>query len=158
MNEPANPLTTAVESAPAFEISVDMAKRAIWFLPLAFAVGGAWGINGVFSAAYAAVLIVINFLLAAYMLSAAGKISFALMAGAALGGYLLRLGLIAGAVLLVRNQSWVEFVPLGIMLIITHLGLLLWELRFVSGSMAFPGLKPKPIENQPVDPHVAEAA
>ena len=30
------------------------------------------------------------------------------------------------------------------MLIVTHLGLLFWELRYVSGSMAFPGLKPKP--------------
>lgn len=157
MNAPANPLTTAVESAPAWEISLDMAKRSWILLPVAFFVGGFWGVNGVLSAGYALVLIVINFLLAAYMLSAAGKISFALMAGAALGGYLLRLGLIFGAVMLVRNMSWVEFVPLGIMLIITHLGLLLWELRFVSGSMAFPGLKPKP-ERRPADSHVAEAA
>lgn len=157
MTEPVNPLTTAVESAPAFEISLDMAKRSVWLLPLTFAVGGYWGIDGVLSAGYGALLIVLNFLLAAYMLSAAGRISFALMAGAALGGYLLRLGLIFAAVMVVRNMSWVEFVPLGIMLIITHLGLLLWELRYVSGSMAYPGLKPKPVQ-RPTDAHVAEAA
>jgi len=27
-------------------------------------------------------------------------------------------------------------------LIVTHLGLLFWELRYVSGSLAYPGLKP----------------
>ncbi|MCB1284679.1 MAG: ATP synthase subunit I [Microthrixaceae bacterium] len=158
MNDPVNPLTTAVQSAPAFEIALDMAKRSWILIPVTFFVGGFWGLNGILSAGYALVLIVVNFVLAAYMLSAAGRISFALMAGAALGGYLLRLGLIFAAVMAVRNMSWVEFVPLGIMLIVTHLGLLLWELRFVSGSMAFPGLKPKPVPNRPDDPHVANAA
>jgi hypothetical protein len=80
------------------------------------------------------------------------------MAGAALFGYLLRLGLIFAAVMLVRNASWVEMLPLGIMLIVTHLGLLFWELRYVSGSMAFPGLKPKPVQAMSDDSHAAEAA
>jgi hypothetical protein len=31
---------------------------------------------------------------------------------------------------------------LGITVIVTHLGLLFWELRYVSASLAFPGLKP----------------
>jgi hypothetical protein len=34
-------------------------------------------------------------------------------------------------------------VPLGITIIVTHLGLLFWEMKFVSASLAFPGLKPK---------------
>jgi hypothetical protein len=66
------------------------------------------------------------------------------MAGAALFGYLIRLALIFLAVMLVRDASWMELVPLGISLIVSHLGLLFWELRYVSGSYAFPGLKPSP--------------
>ena len=31
---------------------------------------------------------------------------------------------------------------LGITVLVTHLGLLFWELRYVSASLAFPGLKP----------------
>jgi hypothetical protein len=57
-------------------------------------------------------------------------------------GYLLRLGLILLAVLLVRHAGWVKPVPLGITLIVTHLGLLVWEMKYVAASLAFPGLKP----------------
>jgi hypothetical protein len=28
-------------------------------------------------------------------------------------------------------------------IIVTHLGLLVWEMRFVAASLAFPGLKPR---------------
>ena len=31
---------------------------------------------------------------------------------------------------------------LAILILVTHLGLLFWELRYVSASLAFPGLKP----------------
>jgi hypothetical protein len=32
---------------------------------------------------------------------------------------------------------------IGLTLVATHLGLLFWELRFISASLAFPGLKPE---------------
>ncbi len=54
----------------------------------------------------------------------------------------MRLSLIFAAVWLVKDQSWVAMVPLGVTIIVTHLGLLVWELRFISASLAFPGLKP----------------
>ena len=98
---------------------------------------------GAISSLYAFGIVVINFLLAAYLLKAAGKISFALMAGAAMFGYILRLGLIFLAVMLVKDAEWMELIPLGVTLIVTHLGLLFWELRYVSGSFAYPGLKPE---------------
>jgi hypothetical protein len=65
------------------------------------------------------------------------------MMGAAMFGYIGRLALITVAVIAVHNQWWVEIVPLGLTLIVTHLGLLLWETKFVSVSLAFPGLKPR---------------
>lgn len=154
-----NPLLARLEGpAPAMEIALDMARRAVWFTPVVVAIGGFWGVNGIFSAGYGAAIVVVNFVLAAWMLSAAGRISFALMAGAALFGYLLRLGLIFVAVMVVRDASWMEMVPLGITLIVTHLGLLFWELRFVSGSFAYPGLKPKPVSALTDTDHPAEAA
>jgi hypothetical protein len=64
------------------------------------------------------------------------------MMAAVMFGYLARLALIGAAVILVRDASWVSLVPLGLTLIVTHLGLLFWELRYVSINLAFPGLKP----------------
>jgi len=101
-----------------------------------------WGADGVASALYALAIVAVNFVLAAWLLAAAGRISIALMGAAALFGFLLRLALIFVAVIVVRHAAWISMVPLGITLIVTHLGLLFWELRYVSGSFAFPGLKP----------------
>ena len=42
----------------------------------------------------------------------------------------------------VRNAAWVDLLALGLTLVVTHLGLLFWETRYVSASLAFPGLKP----------------
>jgi hypothetical protein len=64
---------------------------------------------------------------------------------AALFGFLVRMGLVAAAVLLVVDAFWVEVVPLGVTIAITHVGLLFWETTKVSASLAFPGLKPRPI-------------
>jgi uncharacterized membrane protein len=66
--------------------------------------------------------------------------------GVSLFGFILRLGAIVAAVLAVRHMSWVAPVPLGATLIVAHLGLLFWEARYVSASLAFPGLKPGPEE------------
>lgn len=129
--------------APAMDIAKDMARRTLWLAPLLILLGGLIaGTNGAASAVYGMAIVAANFLLAAWMLAAAGRISFALMAGAALFGYVLRLGLIFIAVLVVKDMAWVDLVALGITLIVTHLGLLFWELRYVSGSLAYPGLKP----------------
>jgi hypothetical protein len=83
-----------------------------------------------------------NFLLAALMIGYGARISAAMMGAAAMFGFLIRLGLIFLAVMLVKDKAWVELVPLGLTLIITHLGLLFWEMKFVSASLAYPGLKP----------------
>jgi len=34
-------------------------------------------------------------------------------------------------------------VPLALTIGVTHLGLLIWETRYVSASLAYPGLKPR---------------
>ena len=131
--------------SPAMQVGKDLARRGVIIAPAAIAVGAVfWGTDGALSVAYGLGLVVVNFLLAAALLGWSARISLALMAAAALFGFLVRLGLITAAVLLVRNEPWVELVPLGLAIIISHLGLLFWEMRFVSASLAFPGLKPGP--------------
>jgi hypothetical protein len=124
-------------------IVTDMARRGLPAVPvvlIAAALG--WGFDGVASAAYGVAIVIGNLALSAALLTATARISLGLMMAAALFGYLLRLGLIFLAVLAVKDAAWVELWPLGLTLIVTHLGLLLWETRYVSASLAFPGLKP----------------
>ncbi len=129
--------------SPAAEVAIDMVKRGLPVLPLAMVVGAIFAeLDGALSVAFGMTLVLANLLLSAALLSWASKISFAMVASVALGGYVMRLGLIFLAVWLVKDQSWVAMVPLGITIIVTHLGLLLWEMRHVSASMAHPGLKP----------------
>ena len=135
--------------SPAVAVAKDLARRGVMIAPASVILGAVfWGTDGASSVALGLGIVVVNFLLAAGMLGYAARISLAFMAGAALFGFLIRLGLITIAVLLVRNEPWVELVPLGISLIISHLGLLFWEMRFVSASLAFPGLKPPPNERR----------
>ena len=46
--------------------------------------------------------------------------------------------------LLVKDATWLNLTALGLSIIVTHLGLLFWELKYVSASLAFPGTKPAP--------------
>jgi hypothetical protein len=139
-----SPLTTRLDGeAPERQVSHDMARRAIIIAPILVAVCGAFaGVDGAISAAYGMALVVVNFVLSAALITTTARISLGLMMGAVLFGYLIRLGLIFVAVLVVRDASWVSLPALGLTIIITHLGLLFWELRYVSASLAFPGLKP----------------
>ncbi|MEZ5380367.1 MAG: ATP synthase subunit I [Microthrixaceae bacterium] len=146
MTQPTNPMLARIEGpSPAMEVALDLLRRGLVWAPIAVLGAAAiWGTAGAASAAYALAIVVANFLLSAWLLQVGGRISLAAMAGAAFFGYVLRLGLILAAVLLVKDATWLDPVALGVVLIVSHLGLLFWELRYVSGSMAFPGLKPRP--------------
>lgn len=139
-----NPFDTRLEGpSPAAEVARDMVRRGLPLLPVGMVLGAlVAGFPGAASVTYGMAIILVNTLLSAYLLGWASRISFALVAVAAFGGYLVRLGLIFLAVWLVKDASWIALVPLGITMILTHLGLLVWELRYVSASLAHPGLKP----------------
>jgi len=133
--------------APEPVLARDIAKHALIVAPIAIVVCAAiWGWAGAASAAYALTLVTLNFLAAAWMLSTAARISYGLLMGVALFGFLVRLALIGLAVLAVQDAAWVEPVALGLTLVVSYLGLLFWELRYVSVSLAHPGLKPTPKE------------
>jgi len=86
--------------------------------------------------------VLVNFLLAAGLIAGASRISLGLVMAATLFGYLIRLGLIMLAVLLVRDASWISLPALGATIIVTHLGLLVWELKYVAISLAHAGVRP----------------
>lgn len=129
--------------SPAAQVARDLVRKGLLATPPAVALGAlAAGADGAASVGYGMAIIVANFLLSASLLAWASRISFTLVAAAALGGYLLRLALVFAAVWLVKDAPWVDLVVLGATIISSHLGLLVWELRAVSASMAYPGLKP----------------
>lgn len=144
MSTGADPLVTALEGpAPEVTVSLDMVKRGLMVAPVLIAVCTLiWGSEGLWSSLYGVAIVLVNFLMAAGLVAGTARISLGLMMGAVLFGYLIRLGLIFLAVLLVKDASWISLPALGATIIITHLGLLVWELKYVAISLAHPGLKP----------------
>jgi hypothetical protein len=141
-----DPMTTRFEGpAPEVDVSKDMIKRGLIVAPVLIGVCAViWGSDGAWSSAYGIAIVLANFALAAGLIAAAARISVALMMGATLFGYLIRLGLIFLAVLLVKDAGWISIPALGSTIIVTHLGLLFWEMKYVALSLAHPGLKPTP--------------
>jgi hypothetical protein len=140
-----NSLAFTADPGPAVEAQVagDMARRMLPAIPAVVLVAGlVWGVDGGISAAFAIVLVLANLALSALLLAWAARINLALLMVAALGGFAMRLVLLTAVVWAVKDQSWVDMVPLGLTLAATHLGLLIWETRHVSASLAYPALKP----------------
>jgi hypothetical protein len=145
VTEPAtNMFTTRIEGpAPEVEVSTDLIKRGLIVALLIIAICGViWGAAGAWSSLYGIALVLVNFGLAALLIAVTIRISLTLMLGAVLFGYLLRLGLIFVAVFLVKDAGWISLPALGATIIATHLGLLVWELKYLALSLAYPGLKP----------------
>jgi len=131
--------------SPVTQVARDLVKRGLYIAPIAIAIGAiGWGVAGAASVAYGLAIVCANFFLAAISIGYGARISAAMMGAAAMFGFLIRLALIFLAVMLVKDAEWVELVPLGLTLIVTHLGLLFWEMKYVSASLAYPGLKPSP--------------
>ena len=131
--------------APEVTVSNDMVKRGVLVAPVLIGLCGLiWGANGAASGAYAIAIVLVNFALAAGIVAVTAKISLRVMMAAVLFGYLVRLALIFLAVYLVKDAGWISLPALGATIIFTHLGLLVWELKYVAMSLAYPGLKPKP--------------
>ena len=101
-----------------------------------------WGADGAWSTAYAIGLVLVNFMLSASLIGWAARISLAALMAATLFGYLFRLGADLPRRVLVKDAGWISIPAIGTAIIVTHLGLLVWELRYVSISLAYPGLKP----------------
>ena len=107
-----------------------MVKRGLLAAPvlilIAFLI---WGSDGAWSSAYAIGLVLVNFMLSALLIGWAARISLVVLMAATMFGYLFRLGLIFVAVFVVKDAGWISLPAVGAAIIVTHLGLLVWELR-----------------------------
>ena len=126
-----------------WEMATDMVRRGLPAAPLVMVLAAAgWGVEGSLSAAFALVLVLANLLAAAALMGWGGRRSLGVLAAVAVGGFAVRVALVTFAVWAVKDQVWVELVPLGVTILVTQLGLLWWETRHVSLTLAYPGLKP----------------
>ena len=135
----------ATPTAPPVEreLVLDITKRGLVAAPLIVLVGAlARGGAGAASAALALAIVLANLALSGATLSWAARTSLNLLMIAALGGFLVRMGLVVAVVSAVRHESWVDLPTLAVALFVTQIGLLFWETRYVSASLAYPGLKP----------------
>src|SRR3954465_12273033 len=131
--------------APAVEreLVFDIAKHGLIAAPVIIGLAAIFrGGPGAASAALAVGVVIANLALSGATLSWAARTSLNLLMIAALGGFLLRMGVVVGIIALVRHEPWVDLPVLAVTLLLTQLGLLFWETRYVSATLAYPGLKP----------------
>jgi len=134
-----------LDAQPAVErdIALDIVKHGLIITPVVVLVAGlVSGWDGAASAAIGLAIVFVNFLLNAFIVGRAAKISPTAIGGAALGGYIVRLALILVALVLLRHVSWISLPWLGLTIVGAHLGLLFWETRYISLQLGAPGLRP----------------
>jgi hypothetical protein len=130
-------------AAPELDIARDLVRRAIPLGLVVIALSALiWHADGAWTAAFAMAIIIVNLLAAAGLMAWAARISPTALMGAVMGGFVVRMAIVALAIFAVKDASWVELPLLAFTLLFGQLGLLAMETRYVSGSLAFPGLKP----------------
>jgi hypothetical protein len=141
--DPTPAVATATPVAYESQIARDLVRRAAILSPLVvIAVGLLRGVDGAVSTALGLALVAVNFLLSARLIGWAAGRGAAAVQGAVLGGYIVRLVALLGIVLGLERVPFVDVPVLVITIAVAHLGLLVWEVRYVSLSLAAPGLKP----------------
>jgi len=134
---------TDTHVAPEREIAIDLVRRGAIIAPAIILVCGLLrGWEGAISAAIGLAIVLLNFSANAVIMTRASKSGTTAIGAAALGGYIVRLVVILIALLLLRQVSWIDIKVLGFVLVGTHLGLLFWETKYVSLTLAAPGLRP----------------
>jgi hypothetical protein len=124
-------------------IAVDLARRAALAAPVVMLGVGLWrGPDAAGAVALALAVIVVNFLAAGAALGWAARRDPNLLMGVALFGFLARLALITAVGVGIKALNIVDWPVFCITLVVGYFGLLSWELRSVSLSLASPGLKP----------------
>lgn len=125
-------------------IAKDIARHALWVAPVCvIAAGIFWGMPGALGMLLAFAVVLANFLVTGAALGWAARISPGAIMGTALGGFLIWLFFIFGTGLLVEQTDAVNLTVYVVSVLVLHLGLLVWETRSISFSLASPGLKPR---------------
>jgi len=123
-------------------IALDLARRAAIIAPILMVVVGVWrGLDAVAAVALAIAVVVGNWLLAAVTLGWAARQGPNMLLGVSLFGFVLRLALITGVGAGIKALDIVDWPVFCGALLLAYGVLLVWELRYVSFSLASPGLK-----------------
>jgi hypothetical protein len=134
-----------VDATPAVEkrLALDLVRHGAYVAPAIILVAGLLrGVDGAASAALGLAILALNLWFSAVSLDWAARRSPNLLMVVALSSFMLRMATILGVMLLAEALfGWADVVVLGLTLFGTHLGLLFWELRSVSFSLAAPGLR-----------------
>lgn len=111
-----------------FIMAKNIVTRALFVAPLIIGTAWLWkGSLGAFSAAIGVAVILVNFLLAGWVMSRAATVSMQLYHAAALFGFFLRLGFITVSMLIVANLFEVDRRVLGVAAITAFMVLLVLE-------------------------------
>ncbi len=108
MSTNASAVLTTRDEGPASErqVAIDLVRHGLIALPFALVLGAlVWGWAGVASVAFGAGLVLANFWVSALLLGWAARISLGLLMGVSMFGFLVRIGLVSAAVLLVKDQA-----------------------------------------------------
>ena len=126
-------------------IAHDLAKKAAIVAPLLVIGLGIWrGPDAALGAAVALAIVIVNFLAAAAILGWTARHAPHALTGVALMSFLVRLGVITLLGAGIKALDVVDWPVFCLTLIGSYFVLLFWELRSVSLTLAYPGLKPKP--------------
>ena len=143
MESPPVVAAPGVPVAHESRIADHMVRNAAVVAPVVIlACGLVRGVDGAISAAIGLVLVALNFFVSARLIGWAATRSLALLQGAVLGGFVLRLLALTLIVLGLEQFSFVDLPVLVLTIAVTHIALLIWETRYVSLTLAAPGLKP----------------
>jgi hypothetical protein len=126
-------------------IARDLVKHALYVAPIAIVGVGIWrGVDAGAAVAFALALVIVNFLASAAILGWCARRSPELLMGAALMSFLVRFLVLTAIGVVVKEMDIVDWPVFCITLVVSYLGLLFWEMRSISTSLASPGLKPSP--------------
>jgi hypothetical protein len=124
-------------------IAHDLTRHALYVAPIAMLGVGLWrGVDAAGAVALAFAIVIGNFLLSAAILGWTARRQPELLVGVALFSFLGRLILITVIGVGIKELDIVDWPVFCITLVVSYLGLLFWELRSISVSLASPGLKP----------------
>jgi hypothetical protein len=117
-----------------------LVRRALGLgvLALPVAAGGGFlveGSGGAISAAIGVVVVVANFAAHGLSLAWASRISIPALQGVALGGFVIRMGVIVGSLFLLDRTSFFSPAVFGVVVVVATVVLLGYEARLVAGRL-----------------------
>lgn len=130
-----------VAAQPGIELRLarHIARRVLLVgVPIAAVWWALRGVAGGLSAAGGVAIVAGNYLLTGAVLSRAARVSLGFLHGAALVGFVLRMGLIAGTMLAAAALLPVDRVALGISAVVAYLAALIWEAAVVARDRSEP--------------------